>query len=242
MKRTAIFAAILAVLMIILCSCTTVNSDSSGLQGSDADDATPIFSSYSKFVELKSERFGSFTQKVYSSKDLALSAGSKLLSVSAIDLDFLPLSLLQNAEKADGSFSGNSKGYLNSVVTVKDGIFDIEYDTYTSDKRESIYGSYNAATGYMSCKKTVDGIVTVSLEYIPVENGYVSQYRNFETGEIVRIGFDEGKFGLAIFDGSEYTELDKVAHEAFLQGSEVSIVERDNGSLEANVDGESIYA
>ncbi len=240
MKRTAIVTAILVALMLLLCSCTTVSSDSSGWQG-DADDTTPIFSSYSNFVELKSKRFGSFTQKVYSSKDLALSAGSKLLSVSAIDLQFLPLSLLDNAEKADGSFEGNAKGYLNSVVTVKDGIFDIEYDTYTGKKRESIYGSFSSDSGYMSCKKTVDGIVTASLEYIPEENGYVSQYRNFETGEIVRIGFDADRFELAIFDGSEYTELDKVAKEAFLEGSVVSIVEKD-GKLEANVEGETILA
>jgi hypothetical protein len=227
---------------ILLCSCTTVSSDSSDWQSGNTDDTTPIFSSYSEFVDVKSERFGSFTKKVYSSKDLVLSAGPKLLSVSAIDLQFLPLSLLGNAEKADGSFSGNSKGYLNTVVTVKeDGVFDIEYDTYTGDKRESIYGSYNADSGYMSCKKTVDGIVTVSLEYLPIENGYLSQYRNYETGEIVRIGFTSDKFCLAIYDGSEYTELNKVAKEAFLQGAEVSIVEMD-GTLEASIDGETIYA
>ncbi len=241
MKKAAMaMAAMLLILSLILCSCTTVSSTSSGLQNQDKDDEAPIFSSYSKFVELKSSRFGSFTQKVYSSKELALSAGSKLLSISAIDLDFLPLSLLQNAEKADGSYSGNAKGYLNSVVTVnKNGNFDIEYDTYTGTKRESIYGSYNIDTGYMSCKKSVDGIVTSGLEYIPVENGYVSQYRNFVTGEIVRIGFNNEQFGIAFYDGSEYIELDKVSTEAFLQGAVVEIVEKD-GKLEANIDGEII--
>lgn len=242
LRKTLIaIAAMLVILSLTLCSCTTVSSDLSDWQSTDASDETPIFTSYSRFVEYKSDRFGSFTGKVYSSKDLALAAGSKLLSVSAIDLEFLPLSLLQNAEKAEGSFEGNAKGYLNSAVKITDGSFDIEYDTYTGTKRQRIYGTYNSDNGYMSCKKSVDGKDTASLEYIPVENGYVSQYRNYETGEIVRIGFDSGRFGLAIYDGSEYTALDAVSKEAFLEGSMVSIVERD-GSLEANIDGESIYA
>lgn len=234
--------ALLVAMSLLLCSCTTVSSDSSDWQNGNTDDTTPIFTSYSDFVDVKSERFGSFTRKVYSSKDLVLSAGPKLLSVSAIDIQFLPLSLLSNAEKADGSFSGNSKGYLNTVVTVKeDGVFDIEYDTYTGDKRESIYGSYNADNGYMSCKKTVDGIVTVSLEYMPVENGYLSQYRDYVTGEIIRIGFDNDKFCIAIYDGSEYTELNKIAKEAFIEGAEINIVEA-NGELKATIEDETIYA
>lgn len=242
MKKTLIvITAMLVMLSLTLCACTTVSSASSDWQNNNKEDTTPIFTSYSRFVELKSERFGGFTKKVYSSKDLVLSAGPKLLAISAIDLEFLPLSLLQNAEKAGGSFEGNSKGYLNSVVTVTESGFDIEYDTYTGEKRERIYGTYNLDNGYMSCKKAKDGKETASLEYIPVENGYISQYRNYETGEIVRIGFTPDEFGLAIYDGNEYTSLDNVSKEAFLAGCMVSIVEKD-GALEANIDGETIYA
>lgn len=242
MKKTSYFAIwLLLSLTLILCSCTTINNaqQSDGGEATETD-TTPLFTSYSRFVDKKSNRFGKFTQKVYSSKDLALSVGGELLSLSAIDLEFLPLSLLQNAEKAGGVFSGNAKGYFNCLVTINGDNFVIEYTTF-SEKREKISGSFSTQNGYMSCTKTVDEKDIVSMEYRTYGDGYFAQYINYDKGSSMRLRFNDEEAELSIVDGREYITLSSIEDDRPLNDSNLFIREKD-GKLYATVGEKEILA
>ncbi len=240
MKRIFILAVALSLAAILSLSLASCNGKKIKSDDNRDKPETPAFDSYNAYVEAKANLFSSFTTKIYDKKELVQAAGGGLLSLSSSDIEFLPLALFQDTERAGGSFVGNAKGCYSCDAKITDGNFSFEYTTY-GGQREKITGSFDNKSGLMFCEKYKDGVVALSLEYIPTESGYKAQYVMYddESLNVIRIVFGGGGSGYSSFEASDAERLCDISDESFLADTHILIREQGD-KIFASIDGKQI--
>lgn len=235
-RFTAIISLFLAICLLVSCSGKKLSEDD---KENIKDENTPLFNSYTDYTETKARLFGEFSKKIYATKELALPAGSALLNVSASDVAFLPLALLQDTEKAGGAFSGNAKGCYNCEAYVSSGEFNLAYTTY-GGAPELVKGIYDSESGRLSSTKYIASAKKYGFEYMPTETGYIAQYITYGSeNDIVRIVFEDGRAGICMFTSEDIPDFNFDGIEAFLQSDTVTVIE-ENGELKSVIDGKEV--
>lgn len=200
---------------------------------------TPISDSYNGYVLEKTERFVDFTSEVYDERELLLPTSSALFSISEIELDFLPLSLLYNAEKAGGHFEGIARGCMDCVVNVTDSEFELSYSKYDGET-ELIRGTYDIQNGSLYCELYEDDQLGKTMEYLCCDGGYIAQYTKVDEDEtkVFRILIDDSLMGIACVTDTTAKRISELNREDFLKSDVLSVILKD-GIITATVDGKT---
>lgn len=240
-KFNKVLIAGLALICLSGCSVNIISKTPDDVEDKESDKTTevttPVFDLYSDYILQKTKLFGKFSETVFDDITAMKYAGNLLITVSSADIELVPISVLENAEKNGGVFTGNAKGCYSSDVRINsDGSFTIDYNTY-SGEHESIRGSYSNAT--LTAEKSVGEALVCKISITAVENGYAALYTVYEGDEstLIRIAFSDEVCGMCIAESDSFDSA--LSIEGFLASDKLSLIYK-NGELFITSSGKSV--
>lgn len=189
--------------------------------------------SYEKYTALKSEAYARFEEFINSNTDAAM-LGMTYLSVIMIDLELIPISVIEQEKIAVEAALG-ILGMKDISISKSGNISTLKYADNEGKKFE-FKAEYDAASDSAQVSITDDkGSETTFFEYVKTDSGYASQYYSTESKQLIYMYFDDSN----ITGYSVQENADKPAsifrntslNEEFVQKGENFILIKDGKTL-----------